>query len=167
LFIALLFAAAPKYAKAQKFSDNEIKTAFIFNFMKFTKWPNTPAQLKIGIIGKNDLAQTIVANLSNKKIGETSLDFLFVTDSMQIDNYDAIIYIEKTNGITSKTVKSLTKGKPILTIGTTQEFVAKDGIISIAISENNKKQILVNINNLNNSKITISSKLLALAEIIK
>ena len=87
LFIYLLPGVHEK-AQAQKFSDDEIKTAFIYNFLKFTKWEQTPNPIKIGIVGNGNLAQTIIANLGNQKVGTSTLDFLFVSDSTQLKNYD-------------------------------------------------------------------------------
>ena len=152
---------------AQKFSDEEIKTAFIFNFIKFTKWEQTPNPVKIGIVGNGKLAQTIMNKLNGQQIGSSRIDVLFITDSTQIDTYDVVIYIEKTAGITPQIIKSHTLKKGILSIGLTESFVQNGGIISLIQSENNKRKFIVNLTNMRNSNITMSSKLLTLAQIIK
>ncbi len=166
MFIICTQVLTVSQVKAQKFSDNEIKTAFIFNFIKFTKWQQAPNPIKVGIVGSGDLAQTILAKLNGQAIGNVPVDVLVITDSSQITQYDVIIFLNRANNISQQIISSLTFGKPILTIGTTEEFVKQGGIISIVQNQNGKKKFVVNISNLKKSKINLSSKLLALAKII-
>ena len=154
-------------AYAQKFSDDEIKTAFIFNFIKFTKWQQTPNPIKIGIVGNGKLAQTIINKLNGQQIGNSRIDVLFITDSTQIAQYDVVIYVNETAGITPQIIKAHTREKGILSIGLTEYFVQNGGIISLIQNESNKRKFIVNLTNLKESNITLSSKLLTLAQIIK
>ncbi|MBT8119646.1 MAG: YfiR family protein [Gammaproteobacteria bacterium] len=59
LLYAILVAQMPVVAVADNVSEYTIKAGFIYNFAKFTQWPDKSDELKICIFGKDPFGKNI------------------------------------------------------------------------------------------------------------
>lgn len=71
LLVTVLVTQAPVTAFAENVSEYKIKAGFIFNFAKFTKWPDKSDDLKICIFGKDPFGETIDSLDGKRSNGRT------------------------------------------------------------------------------------------------
>lgn len=71
MLVAILAAQAPVPTFAENISEYTIKAGFIYNFAKFTQWPDDAQELKICIYGKDPFGSNIDSLNGKKSNGRT------------------------------------------------------------------------------------------------
>jgi len=154
-------------SQAQKNGEYQVKAVFLFNFAQFVDWPsialpedNSP--LVIGILGDDPFGSFLDETIRGEEVKKHPIivhRFRHVNDIKSCH----ILFINVPN--TDDLIGTL-KGKSILTVGDSHNFLQKGGMIRL-YTENNKIHMQVNLAAVKAADIDISSKLLRVAEIIK
>ncbi len=71
LLVTILVTQAPVVAIADNVSEYTIKAGFIYNFAKFTQWPDKSGELKVCIFGKDPFGRNIDKINGKKSNGRT------------------------------------------------------------------------------------------------
>lgn len=166
VLIAVVIIINPKNSYAQKFSKNEIKAAFVFNFIQFVTWPEEKKILTLGIVGNNEFTSVLETKLNNQKIGNRLLKVVHYSCSQKQFNCD-VIFIANDKKTVEDTILNEIKNKSILSIGEIDGFCLKGGIINFIEGDNSNYFFEINQTRAIEEKIIISSKLLKLAIHIK
>jgi len=147
--------------------DQRFKAAFIYNFAKFTNWPenafneNDPFILcTIGI--KN--SSNNLDRLSGKTIKDRKLSIVIVKAGESISHCH-MLYIDKSAKVKLKQLLKLTFKKPILTVSDMPSFSKNGGMIQFYRKEG-KTHLIINLDTTRESNLKISSRLLILAKVI-
>lgn len=166
---ALTHGAPPAHPQSQTSREYEIKAAFLYNFVKFIEWPaeafpdrNTP--ITVGILGEDPFGAAL--DSINGKIVRGRR--LVVKRYARVPNLDFphVLFISSSeNGHLAQIVESLSNSS-VLTVGETDRFTHAGGIIKFVIT-NNKVRFHINVDAAERVDLTISSKLLKLATIIR
>ena len=154
-------------------TEYRVKTAFLYNFARFSNWPVTiENNFKLCIIGKNPFG-----GLIDSLIGRTVHNSILVVEYYDIkvaeynDSLDFIkqchlAYIDKSfEPALGDTLQQL-RDLPILTVSDIEGFPQQGGIIGFKLADN-KVRFDINTEAAGYAGITISSKLLSLADIVK
>jgi len=178
--------AKTKSAKEQEY---EIKTAFIYNFLKFIDWPEDNPNHKqnksasnatassqsqeiflIGFIGSYPFE---IANqtIKGKVIGSKKIDTLLVAEKELNDPKVLIQELEKCQvvfisveaKVDLQKILALIEEHPILTIGENRGFLEAGGILNF-ILDDNKISFEINLIAAEKAQLNIRSKLLRLAK---
>jgi len=146
-----------------------IKSAFVFNFAKFTRWPEytwdfNNTEFFLCTVGKDDVAKTL-----NKLTGE-SLNKRIVQvlsfDQEPVDNACNLVYVANDASVdVAKFLKSRCC-ESILTVSDVKGFASLGGMIEVYTDSNGRVQFKINRNRVILSGLNISSRLLSLAEIV-
>jgi hypothetical protein len=168
LFVILAGGLAVQL-QGQEIDEYHVKAAFLFNFAKFITWPQTnPAlsqsKLEICVAGSGRVAEALRAVTNGKSI-----------DSHQV----AIRELNSTDGLETcqmlfvgsqerKANELLLEAKkfPLVTVGENEKFLHRGGIINFVL-EDDKLRFEINIDAASHAGLTISSKLLSLAKIVR
>jgi hypothetical protein len=149
--------------------EYQIKAIFLFNFTQFIEWPSssfptTQSPMVIGILGKDPFGNYLEEVLSNEKVNGHALVTHHYNTIDELESDCLILYI---NSETPKieTVITKLKGRNILTVSEAPNFIKQGGMIRFYTKEN-KIQLQVNPEAAKSANLTISSKLLRLAEIV-
>ena len=152
---------------AQKYTEYELKSAFIYNFTKFVEWPPTTIKetFKIGIIRNNTMKIVLNEMMKGKKINGKIPEIIFIKDISKIPKCQ-ILFIDNVDNSELLTILKQTKNQPCLTIGNHLSYFCQQGGIinftpkyfSYRFEINNRQAEWVNLK--------ISSKLLILSKII-
>jgi len=146
-----------------------VKLAFIYNFTKFVEWPaasyrDPGAPLLICIAGHDPFSHDLEQELRTRTAGGRSVEVrtLKPTDALSGCH---IVFVPVTEKDQDKIVRDL-NGSSTLTVGETEGFAARGGVINLTIVENN---VHFEVNELaaDRAGLKISSKLLGIAKIIK
>ena len=168
-FLSVFLLLAGKTSFAQKYTEYELKSAFVYNFTKFINWPDEDKHknetFKIVVFRNNTMKIVLNEMLRGKKIKGRIPEVIYVKDVSKIPDCQIIFIDDVTN---SELIQILNKfhNKPCLTVGNhLQYFCQQGGIINFTpkyynyrFEINNRQAEWVNI--------VISSKLLILSKLI-
>jgi hypothetical protein len=111
--LAALFGPGPVRALAD--NEDSIKSAFLFNFAKFTEWPaDAPAgRIVVGFVAADALAETFEKNIVGKNANgrEFAIKKLAAGEAASCH----IVYVGDAGQISASA--GAAKGKPVLVIG--------------------------------------------------
>lgn len=163
LSLCSLFAIAD-----DQIDEDRLKVAYIYNFLKFTTWPDkafedATSSIKICSLGRNPLSGKLVA-LSSKRVRgrEVKIEQLAeITSGIVKDSSCHLLFVDESHSISSDFHNQL-HGVPLLVVGDVKDFAAKGGAIGLKIIDN-KVRFEINIRAAKDHDLVFSSLLLTLA----
>ena len=163
---ASLFAAQ---LRAQAFKEYDVKAAFLYHLAQFVDWPPEafPAPenpLVVGVLG---------ADPFGKALDEIVQDEVVKNRKLKVQRYHSmeeievchILFISQSEGGRLDQIFSSLKGRKILTVGDTDGFAQRGGMVRF-LTEKNKVRLRINIDAAKAAGLTISSKLLRAADLV-
>ena len=163
-------------------SENDIKAAFLYNFIKFTEWPEGKVAeqntITIGLLGENQFGDAfdpvkdkpvkdkrlIIKNLGRFRKSFPPDD----AGKLEFANYIKqlrkchILFIDDSERENYKAIIDAVKGYGVLTVGETEDFLGFGGIITF-IPGTEKPVFDVDLDTCEREGLKISSKVLRLA----
>lgn len=157
-------------AQPPTFNERELKAVFLLNFTRFADWPVTAfdhatSPLVIGVLGDDPFGRV----LDGVVAGEMALNrHLIVTRFKQVEDVSAchILFISPSEARRYEQIFTSLRGRPILTVGDTEGFAARGGMIRF-VTEHNRIRLRVNVEAAKAAGLSLSSRLLRAAEIIR
>ena len=163
VLLCLFFAVT---VKAQVAREYQVKAAFLFNFGQFVEWPpssftatNTP--FVIGILGSDPFGSFIDETVAGEKVSGHPIIVQRYTDVKEIRNCH-VLFINQPY---SSEIANFLNNRSILTVSDENDFAKNGGMIRFS-TQKNKIRLQINPSAAKAAKLTISSKLLRLAEIV-
>lgn len=155
--------------QAGETSEKEVKAAYLFNFAKFVDWPERafPAKtspIVLCILGDDPFGETL-ASLEMKKIKGRSLTVVRSRNKDQIKACH-MLYISDSEKKDLSDILSKTGGKPCLTVSSIDDFAIQGGMIGF-VRKGNNIRFEVNLDVIKHGELSVSSRLLNLAQIVK
>jgi hypothetical protein len=146
-----------------------LKAVFLLNFAQFTDWPtnafDAPASpFVIGILGNDPFGNLLDDAVRNEQVNGRK----FVVERYQREEDIGtchILFISQSETKRLDKIVAALKDKPILTVSDI-DGSAYRGVCVRFITENNKIRLRINVDSLKAANLTMSSKLLRVAEII-
>jgi hypothetical protein len=160
IIIALVFFTSMKTAHAQVSSYEELQAAYIFNFAKYIRWPESDANFVIGVYGETDIMEFLEKTVAYKKVGNRSIELRVIRKSDSFLDCN-IIYVPESD---SKKVAELTTaiaGKRILIV-TEEDLIRRGAAISFVV-EDDRLRFKLKKSALADAGLTASEGLLKLA----
>ncbi len=150
-------------------AEYPLKLAFLYNFAKFVEWPSDSfrspgAPLAICIVGHNPFSLGIEEELRSRPVGGHSIEFVArkPTDTL---NACHIVFVPVTEKDQAARIVSSLKGLGALTVGESEGFAVRGGIINFTVEGGNVR-FEINRTAAGRAGLKISSKLLSLARIV-
>ncbi|MEO8657405.1 MAG: YfiR family protein [Bryobacteraceae bacterium] len=149
-------------------SADEIKAAMIFNFTKFIEWPaDAPAfagkEFVITVLGPPKVADAFEQALHQRVAFGRPVVVRNVQRADEIKPCHILVVCAREAKETDDALQS-TRGKAVLTIGDGSQFTRRGGTIAFVLLDN-RLNFQVNVEAARQSRLTISSKLLRLAQV--
>jgi hypothetical protein len=146
-----------------------VKAAFLYNFAKFVEWPDkafmddqTPIILYI--LGKDPFGNAL-DSLQNKTVKGRNLMITRLKD-IHDSQQCHILFISQSEKKNLARIFEKIKKWNVLTVSDIENFAQEGGIINF-ITKENKIRFAINVDAAQRSDLTVSSKLLKLAIIVK
>jgi hypothetical protein len=155
----------------QPVSDEyKIKAVFLYHFAQFVEWPedalsSSQPVMVIGVLGEDPFGPYLDETVLGEKVNDRSLvinRFEKVSDIQTCH----ILFISKSTREKTEDILHSVKGKKILTVSDAAGFAKAGGMIRF-VNEENKVKIRINLEAVKAEGLTVSSKLLRIAEIVK
>ncbi|MES0327712.1 MAG: YfiR family protein [Gammaproteobacteria bacterium] len=171
LICACLFAAsAMQVATAQTRVEEEhlLKAAFIYNFAKFTRWPENilkgqDAQLNLCTAGEDRLVGEL-KRLAGRIIKEHPVTIVSLKN-MPVPKNCHLLYIATSEKRGYKDILKSVRGEPVLTISELPHFSRSGGMIEL-YREKDQTRFIINLGIAREAELVLSSRLLSLAVVI-
>jgi len=156
-------AAEPKKADAVT-----LKAAYVFNFIRFTEWPEAPEPapskgLVLQVVGDDDLYEVLHSLAHREAARSVGLSVDTCTADACLAEADAVFLGQSSAGYES-TLQAL-KGLPVLTISDVPGFASHGGMIEIRYQDK-KLTFIVNRDAVARAGLYISAQLLQLGEVV-
>jgi hypothetical protein len=172
-FIVLLwiFSSAPQRALALNGEDVEYpaKLAFLYNFAKFIEWPpgsyrDPNAPFVICVAGHDPFSAGTENDLRTRTILGHPIEIrtFRATDTQ---NVCSMVFIPVTEKDQTDNILRVLKGSSTLTVGETEGFATRGGIINLTV-EGNRLHFEINQVAAQRAGLKISSRLFSLAKIV-
>ena len=166
---ALLLVCAARLGAQTKASEAQVKAVFLFNFAQFVDWPpeaipDSQAPLIIGILGGDPFGDFLDATVRGEHRGARPFvvhRYQRVEDITRCD----ILFISRSAGDRPDEILSRLKNRPILTVSDADGFAERGGMIRF-VTDRSRIRLQINPEAAEAAHLTISSKLLRVAEVI-
>ena len=156
--------------RAQAFKEYDLKATFLYHLAQFVDWPpeafpteETP--LVIGILGADPFGKVLDEIVHDEVIKNRKLTVERYRLLEEVKNCH-ILFISQSEAERLDQIFSSLKARNILTVGDTEGFALRGGIVRFMMTEKNKIRLRINIDAAKAANLTISSKLLRAAELV-
>jgi hypothetical protein len=165
-----LWMADPPSGHSQIGREYQLKAVFLFNFAQFTDWPESAFADKdspfvIGILGTDPFGMALEATVRGEKAHGRAIVIQRYQRLEEIKNCHILFISQSEGGHLDKVIAAM-KDKPVFTVSEIEGSVFR-GVILRFVTENNKIRFRVNLEAAEQAHLTISSKLLRVAEVIR
>jgi len=167
---AFLLFWSPVGSLAQKFPEYKVKSAYLLNFARFIEWPASAFQqpsdpINIGIFGTDPFKEDLEQTFKNKTIRGRTIRILRFSDLNALAQCH-LVFISKEDDRRFAEVLRVIDGKPVLTVGETEGFTVKGGMIQLRIVD---QQVSFEINQAATQKagLTPSVQVLKLGKVVR
>jgi hypothetical protein len=155
---------------AQRTGEYNIKATFLYNFTQFINWPAeafsaSDGPFVIGILGVDPFQGAIEEAVAGEKVKGHPVIVQHFENAADIKNCNILFISSSEAGKLGQILPAL-PGKNILTVSDLPDLIPSGGIIRFT-RQNNKIRLQINLAASKAADLTISSKLLQLAEIIR
>lgn len=175
LFVLFLSASiTPCLSFAQEgrmVKESQLKTAFIYNFSKFTTWPDRSFQdlphnsFTICMVGNEPLGNLLRQLAKSKTIKDKTILFQDNPPPNELKSC-RILYISSSESSRLGEILKNIEGQPVLTIGNTRGY-AKRGVDINLFKQDGRLRFEINHDAVLKSGLTLSSELLALGILVE
>lgn len=150
-------------ARGQRPSQDEVEAAYLYNFGKFVRWPETEGQgpLRICVAGSSTFEQTVNRLVAGAQIGDRLVE---VREAERPEDTAgcSILFVGAMEEAREDAFLGATSGKPVLTVGEARDFLSRGGMIEFVPVEDHVR-FAVNLDAANRSGVGLSSELLKVA----
>jgi len=165
---AIVMSGVARDAAAQSVTAPELKAAFLFNFAKFAEWPadviSLNSSLVLCVAGDGAVADALDKTVMGHQIDGHSV----VIARGKVDSLPTC-HVMYAAGLDAKeTVRLLNslKGLAVFTVSDREQFAQLGGVAYFFV-ENGKMRFAINQDAAQRAHLTLSSKLLSLAKLVK
>jgi hypothetical protein len=158
--LAAMVLAPPAPAHAQV-GEYELKTAFVFNFISFTRWPAKTGPLTLCIHGPDPFGP-VLDKLEGRGIGKRSLAVRRAVGLDGLPACDAVFIAAPAMGNLAAVLNRL-DDSPVLTIADSPGAMRRGVLINMNRTEQNKVGFEVNLAAARDKGLDFSAQMLSLA----
>ena len=170
LLALLVFAGAGRMFGGEfELQEPAIKAAGLFKIISFIEWPPeafaTPdAPLVVGVLGHGPIADLVPAFSENETWNGRRVVVRKI-DSTAAAQECHVVFIARSEHAEWTFIRQQFARRPILTVSDASQFARSGGVVQLATARN-RLHLVINLSAARAAGITISSKVLRLAEVI-
>jgi len=156
--------------QGQRASEHQLKAVFLFNFAQFVEWPAVAAQdprtpLLIGILGDDPFGPFLDETVRGEHLGLRPIEVRRYSELKDIAGCN-ILFISRSETERVGPIFAALQHRAILTVSDGEDFAKRGGMIQF-VNDKNRIRLRINLEAAQAANVTISSKLLRVAEIVR
>jgi len=153
--------------------EYKIKAAYLYNFGRYVEWPaeafgDAASPFVIGVLGTSPISPDLHLIAKVKKLRDRPIRVRQFSDAEGVEEVESCHIMFFPRGIEpERRVEVIRRcsGSPVLLVGEDDDFLHRGGMIDLVI-EQNKVRVYIAPEAAQRAGLTISSKLLQVAEIV-
>jgi hypothetical protein len=169
LVAMLISGGASSFARGEPAPEYDVKAAFLYNFAKFVEWPGDafpgPASPIVFFVFGPDPFGDALKSLKGKTANGRPIVIRYAATLGELERCH-LLFVSASERANLPKILQATKDWNVLTVGDVDGFARDGGIINM-VKEESRVGIEINLEAAQRSRLIISSKLLALAKILK
>jgi hypothetical protein len=167
--LLLVPGATPIWAQASPTVEYQVKAAFLLNFAKFVEWPSDAFQsekapILFCVFRHDPFGSALDEILQGKTINNREVLARRINDPPDLKSCQLVFLSEPEDSHLPEVLSSL-KSTSALVVGESDRFAERGGGIQFFLEEK-RLRFAVNVDAVQKARLTVSSKLLALARIV-
>ena len=159
------FLLCTSTGRAQDVTESSLKAAFIYNFAKFTEWPQdilpATATFSACVLGDSQIRDALERTVKGRQLSGRDISVSQVQLQGKLRSCH-LLYVSSVTPAQVAEIVAAVRGAPVLTISDGDDFARQGGIAQMFV-ENGKMRFDLNLDIAKLSGLQISSKLLVLA----
>jgi hypothetical protein len=167
--VASIVASSAAGVAAQALTEREARVAYLYNFAKFVEWPAEAlaphAPISLCVLGDGALGGELEDAVRGHEIAGHKVAVSVVKSDGPIRSCH-LLYVTGLDQKHSDQLLTAVAGTPVFTVSDADRFAQRGGVANLTF-ENGRMRFSINVNSAQHAHLTISSRLLALATIIK
>jgi hypothetical protein len=148
--------------------EHRVKAVFLFNFAQFVVWPDSVFQdsttpLVVGILGDDPFNSYLDEVVRGEMVAKRPIQvkrFRRIEDVKDCQ----VLFVSSSEAQRMETILPALKQKRILTVGESEPFFNHGGMVNF-VTEGGKIRLRINLEEVQESGLIVSSKLLRLADV--
>lgn len=150
--------------------ESEVKAVLLYNFTQFVEWPAEAFEapdspLIIGVLGPDPFGRALDTTVEGEMVDGHRIEvarFREVEEAVGCH----LLFISSSERAASGEILERLQGRPILTVAEFDSFLERGGIVQLHRGPNNKVRLRVNLAAARAASLTLSAKLLRVAETV-
>ena len=166
---ALALMAVASLLQAAPLQEYQVKAVFLFNFTQFVDWPaaafnDASEPIAICVLGKDPFGSYLDDAVRGERVDNRPL---VVRRYMRSDELDScrILFISQSEAGQLDTIIAHARAMRALTVSDARGFGEHGGMVGF-VTEDNRVRLRINLDAAKAAGLTISSKLLRVAELV-
>ncbi len=167
-FTVLLFSASVLLAQGEPDREHRVKAVFLFNFAQFVVWPDSvfpdsSAPLVVGILGDDPFNAYLDDVVRGEKVNNRPIQvrrFHKIEDVKECQ----VLFVSPSEAMRMEAILGYLKQKHVLTVGESEPFFRHGGMVDF-VTDGGKIRLRINLEEVQGAGLSVSSKLLRLAEV--
>lgn len=157
----------PAAAPATAAPEYQLKAVFLFNFAHFVEWPAPTvanAPFVVGVLGEDPFHEALDQTVRGETVNGRPLLIKRYASLADLDDCQ-ILFVSQSQAGQLDAVLSRLRDRPTLTVSDLGDFAGHGGAIEF-VTVNNRVRLRINAQSATLARLTISSKLLQLADLV-
>jgi hypothetical protein len=148
-------------------AEPEVKAAYLLNFARFVEWPDSAfekdaSEIRVGVLGPGPLDRPLKLAMEERLIRGRPIRVIWL-DGPEAAISCHIVYVPQV-AVHPEGIMAATAGRPILTVGESDSFAARGGVIQLYV-EDEVVRFEINRAAAERNGLKVSSRLLSLARL--
>jgi len=166
-FMVVLAGASPLALPAQTATEYEAKAAFLFNFIKFVRWPETVSAGRVDFViatSSSSPFRSRLESLAGKQVHGRTVRVVTYTDSQFPNPCDVVVVDLVTWNKLPDELRDELRDRHVLSVGEEAEFANQGGVFTLLLVDEHLA-FDINVGAARAAKLVISANLLRLAQL--
>jgi hypothetical protein len=165
---AMVLAAALAMAQDAPDREHRVKAVFLYNFAQFVVWPDSAfpdsgAPLVVGILGDDPFKAYLDEVVRGEKVENRPIQVRRYRSAEEAKDCQ-VLFISPSESARLDSILGVLKRRHILTVGESEDFFRKGGMVNF-VTEGGKIRLRINLEEVQEAGLNVSSKLLRLADV--
>jgi hypothetical protein len=170
VFFPTLFIVSPLLQANEQSIEYKVKAAYLYNFSKFTDWPDDIAVAEhniftLCILGEDPFG-SVIAPIKTKQVRKKPIKLLYFSQMGPGINQCKILFISETEKNHTQSIFLALADSNILTVGESSKFAISGGMIGFII-KNGRVQFQINKQAARRAGLEFDPRLLKLGQVVR
>jgi hypothetical protein len=161
IFIAIFFTVIAFSTSHAQTTNYQVYALFVVNIAKYSAWPNTNGELRIGVFGKSKVFEELMKHNGKAVNGNTIKVFQVETVNNMGDAH--MLYVSDGKSSDLDELLKVTHGQSVMIITEREGLFKKGAGFSFFVTDNKSLRFDMNQSELDKRSIKVSKNLSALA----